>query len=403
MNCRICNNIVTEFLNLGKMPLANAFLQNIQNTDDEAIFPLALCFCNNCKLVQLSTTIPSEVLFSNYIYVSSTALSFRKHFENMATHLKDKLILNNNSLVVDIGSNDGILLREWQKINIKSIGIEPAKNIAKMANDEGLKTINSFFNKELVENIIKSYGQIDVITACNVFAHVRDIESVIKNVKSLLNENGTFVIEIQYFMDTVKTLTFDNVYHEHMYYYTITSLDNLFKKNNMQICRVEHVDTHGGSVRVYIKNNIKDIDESYYNYLNMEKKSGVDNISSYTSFANDVFDTKDKITSLIKKLKKEGKKIIGYGAPAKSNTLLNFCNLNKNDLDYIIDDNPLKQELYTPGTHIKVYPFSILKESNPDYILILAWNFAQVIIDKINKEYPNKFKFIIPLPKPKII
>lgn len=402
MDCRICGTKTKMFLDLGTTPLANAFLREEDLEKTEPKYPLELCYCSNCNLVQLSKAISGEILFKEYVYVSSTAKSFREHFANMALHLKQQLWLDESSLAVDVGSNDGILLREYRKLNISCLGVEPAENIAQLANEEGLETINGFFNKKIVEKVIREKGKADLITACNVFAHIEDIENVVENVKALLKETGTFVIEIQYFLDTLKTMTFDNVYHEHLFYYTIHSLDYLFKKHNMQIIRVEHVDTHGGSARVFIKKQGTP-EQSYFEYLDEEKNQGINNIKTYEVFAAKVYDIKDRFVSLISDIKEKNMKIIGYGAPAKASTLLNFCNISSKQIDYIIDDNPLKQALYTPGTHIPVKNFEYLRSDNPEYIILLAWNFAKPIIAKVNEAYPEKFRFVVPLPEPKIL
>ena len=402
MKCRICETETFKFLNLGNTPLANAFLKKEDLDKEEPKYPLELCYCNNCHLVQLSKAISGETLFKNYVYVSSTAKSFRLHFQELAVHLKKELKLNEHSLAVDIGSNDGVLLREYNKLKIPFIGVEPAENISKLANDEGLETYNSFFSNIIVKKIIEEKGKADIITACNVFAHIEQIEDVIKNVKELLKDTGMFVIEVQYFLDTVNTMTFDNVYHEHLFYYTIHSLDYLFKKHNMQIINIEHVNTHGGSVRVFIKKQGTP-KQSYFEYLETEEKCGVKNIEWYNKFGEKVYLTKEKIVELIKELKKQNKTIFGYGAPAKASTLLNFCNIGNNLINYIIDDNPLKQDLFTPGNHIPVKSFNLLESESPDYIIVLAWNFAEPIIEKIKDKYNDKFKYIIPLPIPKIL
>ncbi|MBT3720049.1 class I SAM-dependent methyltransferase [archaeon] len=402
MKCRICGSESRMFLDFGKMPLANAFLKKEDLAKEEAKYPLALSYCDTCKIVQLTEAISGKKLFKNYVYVSSTAKSFRIHFNELATKLKFKLQLNENSLAVDIGSNDGVLLKEYKKSNIPFIGVEPAENIAKLANEQGLETINAFFNKEVVNEIIDQKGKADVITACNVFAHIEQIHEVIDNVKLLLKDSGTFVIEIQYFIDTIKTMTFDNVYHEHLFYYTVHSLDFLFKKHGLQIEHIEHVDTHGGSLRVFIKKEAIP-DETYFQYLETEGRDKVAEFHTYELFAEKVNFTKKNIVELIKRIKKKDQKIVGYGAPAKASTLLNFCNIGKEGITYIIDDNPLKQNLFTPGNKIPVKDFSHIKEDPPNYIIILAWNFFNPIMNKINKIYPQKFKFILPLPSPKII
>lgn len=309
-------------------------------------------------------------------------------------------------MVVDIGSNDGLLLKGFNDFkNVKVMGVEPATNIAKMANDSGINTINDFFDEKIVNEIIEKKGKADIVTANNVFAHINDIGEVIKNVKTLLKENGTFVIEVQYFVDTIEQMTFDNVYHEHLSYYTLTSLEYFFKEHDMDIFNVQKVDSHGGSLRVFIrKNKVKhEINEDVGKILDYEKDIGVDNINFYKKFADNVYEVKKELIKFFNEFKSKNKKIVGYGAPAKSTTLLNFLNVDNNYIEYIVEDNPLKIGLYTPGTHIPLVSSNALDENKPDYILILAWNFASEIMDKTINYRQKGVKFIIPLPKPRIV
>ncbi len=406
MKCRICKNEkLKTFLSLGTTPLANSFLSKEDLKKEEKRFPLELCFCDNCKLVQLTFIVPSEDMFSNYVYLSSTTKTFQKHFSEMAEHITKSFSLSKNSLAVDIGSNDGILLKGFQKSDVQVIGVEPAANVAKIAEENGVETINDFFNEKVVDEIIKRKGKADVVTATNVFAHIDDIDSVVENVKSLRKDEGIYVIEIQYFADTIETMTFDNVYHEHMSYYTLSSLDFFFKKHNMKVFIVERVPTHGGSLRVFAaKNGSKHkVHESIKKLLDYEKSIGIDDFETYRKFGQEVYGVRDKLVDYIKNIKKQNKSIAAYGAPAKGNTLLNFCNIGKNYIEYIVEDNPLKQGLYAPGTHIPVVSSKMLDENLPDYILILAWNFADEILEKTKRYRENGVKFIVPLPKPKIV
>ncbi len=404
--CRICSNQnLKKFLSLGTTPLANSFLTKEQLKEKEKKFPLELCFCGKCKFVQLTYIVPSEDMFSNYVYLSSTTRTFQLHFARMAEEITRDFKLDKNSLAVDIGSNDGILLKEFKKFGVKVIGVEPAANVAKIAEQAGIETINGFFSKKVVMEIIKRKGKADVVTATNVFAHIDDIDSVIKNVKGLLKRDGTYVIEIQYFVDTLEQMTFDNIYHEHMSYYTLTSLDFFFKKHGMEIIKVKKVPTHGGSLRVFVqrKEGNNKIDGSVKQILEYEKKFGVDDFDTYKKFADNVYNIKNRLVDYIRKIKKENKKIAAYGAPAKGNTLLNFCGIGKNEIEYIVEDNQLKQGMYSPGTHIPVVHPKALDIKKPDYILILAWNFADEILEKTKKYGDKGVKFIVPLPEPRIV
>ncbi|MBI4451972.1 class I SAM-dependent methyltransferase [Candidatus Woesearchaeota archaeon] len=406
MKCRMCKNEkLKTFLSLGTTPLANSFLSKEDLKKPEKKFPLELCFCDDCKLVQLTYIVPSEDMFSNYVYLSSTTKTFQKHFAEMAEHITKNFNLSNKSLAVDIGSNDGILLKGFRKFNVHVIGVEPAANVAKIAEENGVETINDFFNEKVVKEIIKRKGKADVVTATNVFAHIDDIDSVIGNVKGLLKDDGIYVIEIQYFVDTLKTMTFDNVYHEHMSYYTLASLDYFFRKHNMKIFRVERVPTHGGSLRVFTakEGSRHKAQSSVKELLDYEKNICIDDFETYKKFGEKVYGVRDKLVDYIKNIKRQNKTIAGYGAPAKGNTLLNFCNIGKDYIEYIVEDNPLKQGLFAPGTHIPVVSSSMLDEKTPDYILILAWNFADEILSKTKRYAEKGVKFIIPLPEPRIV
>lgn len=406
MECRICKNKGLEiFLSLGKSPLANNFLSKEQLEKKEETFPLELAFCNNCKLVQLTYVVPPELMFKNYVYVSSTSTTFKIHFTKMAEDISNSFNLNDKSLVVDIGSNDGLLLKGFQKFGVKTIGVEPATNIAEIAQKEGIETINDFFSRKVVNGVIEKKGNANVVTACNVFAHIDDIDDVIGNVKLLLKEDGIFVIEVQYFVDTIEKMTFDNVYHEHLSYYTLTSLNFFFKKHGMDIFNVQRVDSHGGSLRVFVKKTggKHEINEEVKKIMDYEKSIDIEDLETYKKFANKVYEVKEKLISYIQDIKNQGESIAGYGAPAKSTTLLNFCNIGKDFIDYVVDDNPLKIGLYTPGAHIPVVSSEYLDEKTPDYVLILAWNFTHEILEKTKKYANQGVKFIIPLPEPKIV
>ncbi|MBS3136770.1 class I SAM-dependent methyltransferase [Candidatus Woesearchaeota archaeon] len=391
-----------EFLNLGKTPLANNFLKKEQVGKEET-YPLVLAYSPNSHFVQLTTAVPAEKMFKEYVYMTSTTKTFQRHFKEMADRLMSFLSLDSESFVVDIGSNDGLLLQAFQVHSIQVVGVEPAENIAKIARERGVGTINGFFSSSVVQQIIANYKKASLVTANNVFAHVDDIDGFTKNVYELLEPEGVFVIEFQYFVDTVETMTFDNVYHEHVSYYTITSLEPFFKRHGFTIFFLEHIGTHGGSIRAYMKKSSskRPVDPIVSQYLSEEKKKGILTRHYYENFGKAVYEARDKLVRFVKDIKSEGKTIAGYGAPAKANTLLNFCGIGREYISYIVDDNPLKQGLYTPGTHIPVFSAQKLVSEPPDCLLILAWNFAQEILQR-TKDLKG-VTFIIPLPTPQIV
>lgn len=401
MKCRICSNkALRKFLSLGQTQLANSFLKKEELDKEERKFPLEVFYCDGCKLVQLGYVVQPELMFKNYLYVSSTTNTFRQHFSKMAEDISMEHHFNEKSLAVDIGSNDGILLKGFQKFNVQVIGVEPATNVAKIAKQNGVDTINDFFNENVVKKIISKKGNADVVTATNVFAHIDDIGNTIENVKLLLKDDGIFVIEVQYLADMIKKMTFDNIYHEHLSYFSLTALAYFFSKHGMKVFDAQRNESHGGSLRVFIaKNPAIKVKDSVKKILEYENKLGINDFELYKKFANEVYEVKKELVSFIKNIKKDETLIAGYGAPAKSNTLLNFCGIGNEYISYIVEDNPLKVGLYTPGTHIPVVSSKMLDEKKPDYILVLAWNFAQEILAKTKKYSEQGVKFIIPLPK----
>ncbi|MDO8563588.1 MAG: NAD-dependent epimerase/dehydratase family protein [Nanoarchaeota archaeon] len=403
--CRICNNSALKtVLSLGKTPLANNLLSESELNKEE-LFPLELMYCNSCHLCQLSYVTPPEKLFKHYVYVTSTTETFKEHFRKMALELSQSLNLNSSSLVVDIGSNDGLLLKNFKDMGIRVIGVEPAENIASIARNNGIDTISDFFNEVVAEDILRIKGKADLITANNVFAHVGNIKELTNNVKKVLSAEGVFCIEVQYLLDTIQKLTFDNIYHEHLSYFSVLSLEEFFKRNEMQIFRVEHEDSHGGSIRVFVgrKGSKHQIEESVQKFINIEKQAGLDKSETYEKFAEKVYTIRDKFQSFIKNVKNANKRIIGYGAPAKATTFLNFCKVDKGSLEYIVEDNPLKHGLIVPGVKIPIVSKEILEKDSPDYITVLAWNFAEEILRKNEHHKKRGIKFVLPYPDPVII
>jgi len=404
--CRVCTkNTLKKILTLGPTPLANAFLTEQQINTGEKFYPLDVYFCTNCHFLQLGHVISPLLLFQNYVYVSSTSKLFIKHFEQYAEKVYERLKLNSHSLVIDIGSNDGILLKPFKKLGTKVLGIEPAENIAKIARAEDIDTISEYFSKKLAHFVVKKYGKADIITANNVFAHIDDLDEVIEGLKILLKDNGVFIMEAPYLIDFLQKRYFDLVYHEHLSYWSVGALQTLFKRFNMTVFFVEKVAVHGGSIRVFVKKEEGHfpVDKSVKQFLLKESKMKLKDITTYLNFAQKVYENKVKLLLLLEKLKSKGKTIAAYGAPAKGNTLLNFFSIGTETLDFVVDDSKFKQGLFTPGKHIPVVPSQQLYEKKPDYVLILAWNFADSIMDMHKNYRKDGGRFIIPVPKPRIV
>ena len=391
-HCRVCGGGLNHYLSLGLSPLAN----NLNKTKNEPndLYPLDLNFCKKCCNSQLSVAVPSEKMFDNYVYLSSTSKQFRDHFIDIAKELKTSLNLKNKSVVVDIGSNDGIFLEPIQNLGMKAIGIEPAKNISRIASSRGLTSLNEYFGQKTVNKLIKNYGKADVVTAFNVFAHGDGLKDILKNTENLLKKNGEFIFEIQYLLRTLKDLTFDNIYHEHVNYWCLLAILNFFEDSKMKVYKVKEVDTHGGSLRVYTtKNKNKRMHKSVSQYVEIEKKSKLDKYSTYLKFAKEVEGTKRRSLEMINKIKMEEKQIIGYGAPAKATTILNYFGLSHEDLSFTVDDNLLKQNKFIPETGIQIKNIDDIKPNTYDYVLVLAWNFFEAI-KKNNEKIFSQSKFI---------
>lgn len=403
--CRVCKNSqLKKIVSLGRSPLANNLVSRDEE-NEEWFYPLELMYCPICHYCQLSYSVDPDKMFKKYAYVTSTTETFRKHFSQMAEDIFREFNLPLGSLVVDIGSNDGLILKRFQELGSRVIGVEPAENVAEIARKNGVDTITDYFNEEVTDTIIKLKGNADVITANNVFAHTRYIESITRNVKRLLKDSGVFVIEVQYLLDTLKNMTFDNIYHEHVSYYNAHSITEFFRRQGMEVFKIARVPSHGGSLRVFVQKQggPHQADGSVESLIKEEKTFGLDKTETYELFGDKIQKIRQGIVKFVKEAKAEGKTIVGYGAPAKATTLLNFCNITDKEIDFIIDDNPLKQNMLIPGVRIPIKNREALNQINPDYILILAWNFADEIIRNNISLRERGAKFIIPLPDPKIV
>ncbi len=403
--CRVCKeNDFTKVLTFGPTPLANAFLSKDKIDREEYFYPLDVYFCNNCKFLTLGHVVSPVALFKDYVYVSSTSQVFINHFKTFSKEIYKRFKLTEKSLVLDIGSNDGILLRPFKDLGTKVLGIEPASKIAFLAQKEGVETISEFFSVQLAKKIVGKYGHAKIATATNVFAHIDDLDEVIKGLDILLDKDGIFIMEAPYLVDFLEKRYFDLVYHEHLSYWSIKSLITLFKRFDMEVFDVQKVAVHGGTIRVFIaRKRVHKKEKSVAKFLSLEKKWKLEQKETYLQFSDKVLENKIKLLALLRKIKSENKKIVGYGASAKGNTLLNYFSIGQEFLDYIVDDSSWKQGLYSPGKRISVVSSKVLANDKVDYILILAWNFAQSIMAN-NKKFSEKGgHFIIPVPRPIII
>ncbi len=386
-NCRSCGNAdLKRVVSLGYQPLANNLL-NKQNDKCE-LYPLEVNYCDKCHNCQLSVSVDPKKMFSNYLYTSSTSKVFREHFVKASKkYIKDLKLNKKKSYIIDIGSNDGVALKPFYDQGFKKIlGIEPAKNLAKLANKNKIKTFNGFLDGKNLKKIKKGA---DLILASNVFAHSDKLQEMAECMFKLLGKNGTIIIEVQYLLNTLKDLTFDNIYHEHYNYWSLTSLINFFKKFDSTIFKSEKVDTHGGSIRVYIKKNKKTkIDKSVKQMLKEEEKFGIKKFDTYKKFGEKVYKIRENVRRNLKKIRKNNKVIVGYGAPAKATTALNFFGVSK-EIDFIVEDNKLKHNKFIPGVKIPIKNKSYIKNKK-NTLIVLAWNFYKDII-KNNSDLSENF------------
>ena len=405
-NCRLCSSKELKLcFKFNPTPPANAFVNEEKIMEEQPVFPLDVYFCENCYHIQILDIVDPKILFENYVYVSGTSSVFVKHFEEYANHILRKFPQPKDSQILDIGSNDGTLLDFFKEKGFTVLGIDPAKEICDKANSDGINTINEFFNFEFSKVVKEKYGKMNIITANNVFAHVDDLKDFVKGVKNLLSDDGIFVFEVSYIMDVVQKLLFDTIYHEHLSYHSIISLIPFFRENEMELIETIRTESHGGSLKgiVKLKKGKYKIGKSVKEYLQHEKEQKLDKLETYNEFFKRIEVRRDELQKLLKKLKDDKKIIAGFGAPAKATTFMYQFGIDEKMIDFIIDDNPLKQGLYSPGRHIPVYSSEKIYEKNPDYLIILAWNFSQSIMKKHQKFNDNGGHFIIPLPKLEVI
>ena len=405
-SCRLCGNSkLVSVLKLQSTPPANAFIkkENLELSQNE--FPLEIFFCTKCTHIQLIDVVDPSLLFEDYVYVSGTSDVFVNHFRNYAKQIISKYKPDKELLVIDIGSNDGTLLGFFKDNGYEVLGIDPAKTISNNAKEKGIDTITNFFTYELSKNIKHKYKKASLITANNVFAHADNLKDIVKGIKELLSDDGIFVFEVSYLVDVLEKNLFDTIYHEHLSYHSVKPLDKFFFENGLELFSAERVKTHGGSLRGYVqlKGSSQIKDGSVEELINYETSIGLSDPETFFKFDDNINKLKFELLRLLKKIKSENKKIAGFGAPAKATTLMYQFGITKKYIDFIVDDSPLKQGLFSPGLKIPVLTSKSIDLHKPDYLLILAWNFADSIINK-NQDFLNRGgKFITPLPKLKII
>ncbi len=403
--CRISGTEIIEFLDFGKQPLGNGFI-NQNQIKNEYFFNMRLGFSPKSKMVQLIDQPPAEKMFHDeYAFYSSTSNFMKSHFEIFYNEIIDSNYLESKeSLIVELGCNDGILLKNFSKDGYNHIGVEPSINVAKEANLNGVKTIDKFFTKDVAKEILEENGKASVFVAANVMCHISNIREIVEAIYILLDDNGVVIFEDPYLGSVIEKNSYDQLYDEHVFLFSAHSVQYLFNEFHMELFNLKSQITHGGSMRYYLsKKGSKSISPNVERIMNYEKNLKLDNIETYNEFANRVKDSKKELLSMLKKLKSDGKKVAGYAATSKSTTILNYCEIGPDLIEYICDTTPIKHNKISPGMHLPILPYENYKENPPDYFFLFAWNHKNEILQKESDFTNNGGKWITHIPKVNIL
>lgn len=403
--CRSCGGSdLAAIVSLGEMPLANSYLRPEDAAKPEPRYPLDLVRCRACQLVQITCTVPPEVLFRDYLYLSSYSTTMLQHAEKLVTRLVSDRKLGPQSLAAEVASNDGYLLQYYAKAGVPVLGIEPARNVAEIARSKGVRTVEEFFDAALAEKLRGEGHRADVIHANNVLAHVANLNGFVEGFRVLLADEGVVVSESPYLGDFLRKVEFDTIYHEHLCYYSLTALVHLFRRHGLEIEDCEHLPIHGGSLRIFARHaRVARPTARVTERLAEEQRWGVATDEPYAQFAAGIERIKRDLTALVRDLRAKGKRVAGYGAAAKATVMLNACGLGKDDLDFVCDQNPLKQGRLMPGAHIPIVPAAQLADSNVDYCVLFVWNIADEIRGKQAAFTARGGKFILPVPAVEVV
>lgn len=406
MFCRMCkSDNLARFLDLGFTPPADQFLRREQLREPETYYPLEVMLCQNCGLAQLSHVVSPEILYRHdYPYEASLTTTGQRHWAEFAQTTTHRLNLGADDLVIDVGSNVGVLLEAFKNNGTRILGVDPASNIVRIAERRGIETLNEFFGIDVAQNIRNTRGPASVITGTNVFAHVDDLDAFMRAIQLLLNERGVLIIEAPYFVNLIKSLEYDTIYHEHLSYLSVKPLARFFTRFGMEIFEIEQRDIHGGSFRVHVaRAGTRPISPVIGDLLKQEEELGVHQLDTLLEFSKSVQCNREDLIWLLRQLKHQDKRIAGVSAPAKGMTLLNYCRLGTETLDFVTEKSTLKIGRFTPGTHIPVVSDDELTRQVPDYALLLAWNFAEEIMGNLRQFRDRGGKFIIPIPQVRVV
>ena len=405
--CRFCQAELSHtFVDLGMSPLCESYLQAEQLNRMEPFYPLHVFVCDNCFLVQLEEFVSPEHIFSEYAYFSSYSDSWLDHCRRYTEHMVERFALNGQSLVVELASNDGYLLQYFVRSNIPVLGVEPAANVAKAAQEKNVPTLVRFFGQELAAELVAQGKQADLLIGNNVLAQVPDLCDFVAGMKLLLKPQGIITVEFPHLLRLINENQFDTIYHEHFSYFSFLTAERIFAAHGLRLFDVDELPTHGGSLRIYgchADDSSETVTARVGDLLAREEAAGLNNIASYCSFAEQVHRTKRDLLGCLIHARAEGKSVVGYGAPGKGNTLLNYCGAGKDLIEYTVDRNPYKQGWFLPGTHIPIHHPDKIRETRPDYLLILPWNLKAEIMQQMSFVREWGGKFIVPIPKAMIL